>query len=77
MPNFRQIQQCLCNHEQRIEALESGDIQSISTTNPEGGAPVSIQIGGFSEDLGLEANGYIIMNINGVDYKLHAEPVTP
>lgn len=75
--NFRRIEQCLCNHEQRIEALENGDVQSISTANPEGGDPVTLQFGGYTPDVSLEATGYIIVSINGVDYKLHAELLIP
>jgi hypothetical protein len=72
--NFGQIRNCLCNLEQRVEALEApGD---IITENPDGGDPVEIQLGDYSEAIGILASGYVIISINGTKYKLLAELIS-
>jgi hypothetical protein len=72
--NFGQIRNCLCNLEQRVEALEDAD--SISTENPDGGDPVDVQIGDYSDEIGTSSTGYILISINGQQYKLLAESVS-
>lgn len=61
--------------EDGIEFVQDGDFTTVSTTNPAGGSKVPVMIGAFTVDGTVAATGYIRISVNGVNYKVLAQPL--